>query len=169
MRSWPLNQEDTFHIVPLGPASMRRAYPLAHAHDSKLELSQWLIFARAFIKLSPNRGGLIAIEDARGYIHGLYSYGLRLSLKHQKILRVSDVILCNLPGSHLGSVLVNSVQALADELEANTIILDWGDASHIQCPSVISHAGFDRLMDHSYIWTQTVLPKRAGIGPSLAI
>lgn len=72
-------------------------------------------------------GGVIAIEDERGYIHCLFSWSAVKDLTYGKSLRVSDVIIAHLPGRAQQEAILAEIQRLADIVEAGAILVEPGE------------------------------------------
>lgn len=69
-------------------------------------------------------GGVIAIEDERGYIHCLFSWSAVRNLTYGKALRVSDLIIAHLPGRAQQVAVVAEIQRLANIVKAGAIVVD---------------------------------------------
>lgn len=120
-----------FQTETLLPALARQAYPLIHLANPDVAMTEWLAFVRRWSRLSPERGGIIALKDRRGYIHAVYTYKVDYSIAIGRLLRVSDIIIGSLPGMSLGDTILHSVNNLADRLHCPAIVLEtptWADA-----------------------------------------
>lgn len=65
-----------FRANALAPKMARRAFPLVQLSNPFINLQVWMDYVRAHAKAPRGKGGLTAIEDERGYIHGLFSWRL---------------------------------------------------------------------------------------------
>lgn len=118
------HQTNQFQTAELAPAQARQAYPLIQLANPNVAMPEWLAFVRRWSRLSPERGGIIALRDRRGYIHAIYTYKIDYSIAIGRLLRVSDIIAGHLPGPPLGRFITDSVNRLADRLQCPSIVLE---------------------------------------------
>ncbi len=91
--------DDSFIAKPLGQRQIDQAYPLVRAVAPDLGVEQWRAFAAVFLarKEAPAApSGIMTVQNARGYIHGLYSFTVEQSLRHGRILAVTNVVVLDL-------------------------------------------------------------------------
>lgn len=109
--------DDSFIAKPLGQRQIDQAYPLVQAIAPGLGVEQWRAFAAAF--LAPRDApappaGIMTVQNARGYIHGLFSFTVERSLHHGRILAVSNVMVLDLfDMSGPAEALLRSMEGLA--------------------------------------------------------
>jgi hypothetical protein len=89
-----------------------------------LKLSQWLKFACAAARLPAKKGGLMAMCDARNYIHALFFYRVERDLEFKLALKVSHLIVARLPGQALDTALIDSLDNLARQNDCQAICLE---------------------------------------------
>ena len=134
------DESDIFCSTPLRSGNLRRAYPLVHLFDPRLDLPSWTTYAKSIIRQSSRIGGLRAIEDGRGYIHAVFAYGVRQDLRHRKLMRVSDVVIGHLPGQILARTLLDSIGVIARDLDCNRVMVELGEGSPAR--ETLQKAGF---------------------------
>lgn len=88
--------DDSFIAKPLGQRQIDQAYPLVRAVAPDLGVEQWRAFAAAFLARREAPGGIMTVQNARGYIHGLYAFTVEQSLRHGRILAVTNVVVLDL-------------------------------------------------------------------------
>jgi hypothetical protein len=110
------------HIMVSGEA--RFAYPIVRLTFPDVTLSQWLYFARAAIRQSRKRGGLIALRDLRDHTHALFRYRVEHDLPLLAILKVSTIVVGRLPGQALEAALIESFDSLARQNGCQAICLE---------------------------------------------
>jgi hypothetical protein len=120
-------QLSVFQARALGPPMARRAFPLVQFSNPSIDLRTWMDYVRACASVPHSTGGLTAIEDERGYIHGLFSWRLFHHLTCHKSLRISDLIMAHLPGRALQEAVLAEIQNLADTTGASAIVVDAGN------------------------------------------
>lgn len=150
------HRTNQFQTAELAPALARQAYPLIHLANPNVAMPEWLAFVRRWSRLSPDRGGIVALKDRRGYIHAVYTYKIDYSIAIGRLLRVSDVIAGNLPGPALGRFIMDSVNHLADRLNCPSIVLETPArtdtdalANGLSAPfSILHHLDADAALKH---------------------
>src|ERR1035437_10576252 len=90
MISVPSVQQQPFRACALPPKMAARAFPLVRMANPSIEFRGWTDYVRGLAKMRRGTGGLIAIEDQRGYIHCLFSWSAIRNLTYGKALRISD-------------------------------------------------------------------------------
>jgi hypothetical protein len=119
----------------------------------------WLRFVRQATRLSPHRGGLIAVMDQRGCCHAIFSYRVGQDLAAGRALRVSDVVMGRLPGTTLPRAVVACAERLAAALESETVLIDLDD-------SVMETGDADVLRQAGFQASGLVLTRRITQPPS---
>lgn len=140
-----------FTATRLEPAALLRAYPLVRAHNPNLDLKDWLSYARTFSRKNPTTSGLIGMIDSRSYVRGLFAYCTEYHLAYRNTLRISNLIMCHLPGSALTLAVVNAMGHLATRTNVSAIMV----AAGTQCPPILREAltsqGFTCGSEHMFI------------------
>lgn len=108
------------------PASkVAQAYPLVQAAIPGITLERWRAFyenvehlAQASAKRQgQDSAGVMAIEDTRGYLRGLFTYRIGPDLRHGVTLTVSDIIILDLfDAESVAEVLLEAIEVLARAL-----------------------------------------------------
>ncbi|MBP2295904.1 hypothetical protein [Azospirillum rugosum] len=91
--------DDSFIAKPLGQRQIDQAYPLVRAVAPDLRVEQWRAFAAVFLapkESSAAPSGIMTVQNTRGYIHGLYSFTIEQSLRHGRILAVTNFVVLDL-------------------------------------------------------------------------
>jgi len=103
--------DDSFIAKPLGRRQIDQAYPLLCVIAPGLAVEQWRAFAAAV--LAPNgdttghangeaggaplrRTGIMTVQNARGYLHGLFSYAIEQHLRHGRVMSVENFVVLDL-------------------------------------------------------------------------
>ena len=103
--------------MPLCGPQVQRAYMLVGLAHPHITAKDWAAFARRYVRVPRRRGGLIGIQDRRGYVHAIFCYTVeRSSLDGGLGLRIHDLILAHLPGRMLAAALTTFAEQLAAEL-----------------------------------------------------
>lgn len=124
-----------FIAKPLTSRQIDQAFPLVQVLAPGLDVDRWRAFARAVMPEDgprPAPTGIIGIQNANGYIHGLFSYARTPDLVHGAVLAVENVIVLDLfdmAGAAL--TLVGAVDRLAASLSCAAIhtSLDTGEGA----------------------------------------
>ena len=86
-----------------------------------LELDDWRAYAGALLDQEEDQGGIVAIQS-KGYINGLFSYGVRPQLACHKVLIVETIVVLDLVNTAgVAGALLQAVDALANRLGAEAI------------------------------------------------
>jgi hypothetical protein len=112
---------EAFSARRLGPKQVDQAYPILQSVMPELELADWRAYAGAIIDRPEDEGGIVAIYG-QGYIHGLFSYGVRPQLACHKVLIVETIIVLDLVNTAgVATALLKAVDDLAGRLGAEAI------------------------------------------------
>jgi hypothetical protein len=100
----------------LDPGTIERAYPLVRNLTSGITRDRWGRFARPLVAsrsaLWPR--GLMTIQNAAGYIFGLFSFEVRDDLRANRTLSVENIMIATLPGRDtIWATVVEAVEDLA--------------------------------------------------------
>ncbi|TAK47672.1 MAG: hypothetical protein EPO23_11680 [Xanthobacteraceae bacterium] len=138
---------DIFEGELLGSHRARLAYPLVRLFDPAISLDSWLAFARRWSRQSAERGGLMAIRDRRGYLHALFTYRIEHNLRFGKFLRVSDVIMGQLPGASLNRSILDTATRLAGRTGCAAIVIEPAHDTATTAPGAPETASFGYLIE----------------------
>jgi hypothetical protein len=117
--------DDLLTATPLCGLQVQRAYVLVGLMHPQITAQQWATYARRCARIPARLGGLIGIQDRRGYVHAVFHYAVdRPSLDGTQALRLYDFILAHLPGRILGFALATCAEHLATEFGCTRITVD---------------------------------------------
>jgi len=143
-------QEPLFRATGVSRRVALRAWPLVQSSSPRTRLEDWLAYAAAqggAARLrAPRRGGLVALEDGRGYIHALFAWHVHRAIDHPRLLRVTDLVVGSLPGRPLAECLVQAIRQAAAETRADTVVVEMGERQI--APDALLSDGFERLVLH---------------------
>jgi hypothetical protein len=91
--------DDSFIAKPLGRRQIDQAYPLVCVIAPGLAVEQWRAFAAALLETggaSTSRSGIMTVQNARGYLHGLFSYAIEEHLRHGRVMSVDNFVVLDL-------------------------------------------------------------------------
>jgi len=140
--------DDLLTATPLGGLQVQRAYVLVRLAHPHITAKQWSAYARRCARMPAHLGGLIGIQDRRGYVHAVFRYAVdRLSLDGTRILRLYDLLVVHLPGRTLGLALATCAEHLAAEFGCTGITVDLPasapNAANDGTPAMLQSAGFN--------------------------
>ena len=140
------------HIAPLfktTPVDRRvalRAWPLVQLSHPGVSREEWLSYAISIGRRLGKTGGAVAIEDARGYIHAVFSWHVTRTISYRKALRVCDMVVGALPGRQLAETIVTAVRDLAEQVGADSVLVEIGDRQ--LAPDSLLSDGFEHFVMH---------------------
>lgn len=121
--------DDGFVAKPLGKRQIDQAFPVVRAILPDLGVERWRAFAAAVLDRAQGaadarvpRTGIMTVQNARGYIHGLFSYATEENLSHGRVLSVDNFIvhdLFNLPDAAVA--LLRAMDGIARGLGCSAI------------------------------------------------
>jgi hypothetical protein len=138
--------EPVFRAAPVDRRTALRAWPLVQISRPDLARERWMSFATAAGRRAGRNGGLICIEDSRGYVHAVFTWAVSPSIEHRRALRVTDLIVGALPGRQLAEAIVAAVRGVADSADAESVTVEIGDRQI--APDALLHDGFEHLVMH---------------------
>lgn len=147
-----------FQAVALRAEQACLAYPLVRLFYPAVTLRGWQAYARRMARLPRHRGGLMAVTDARGYVHAVFTYRVDVDLGRGRTLRIGDLVVGRLPGRDLGRTIVTGMEALAREIDCPSILVELAPRTGESDRETLTGAGF---------LTETILLGRA-VEPSAA-
>ncbi|WP_448203693.1 hypothetical protein [Azospirillum sp. sgz302134] len=127
--------DDSFIAKPLGQRQIDQAYPLVRAIAPDLAVEQWRAFAAALIgsvdtpapsadtmPADTKPTGIMTVQNARGYLHGLFSYAIEEHLRHGRILAVENFVVLDLfDATGPAEALLHAMDVLARGLGCTAI------------------------------------------------
>jgi len=141
-----------YRVRHLSAADIARAYPLIQAAYAGLSAQDWMRFAELQVQgpqRRPSRTGIIAVENASGYMHGLFTFtivedglvGRALTCDHFVVL---DLLSVGRPFA----VLIEAAQDLGRGADCDQVQLcipsRWTAPDAVRSPVVrlLNEAGF---------------------------
>jgi hypothetical protein len=114
-----------FDVKPLSKNTAAKAYPLIQTACPGVSLDAWIDFAAKLTQPHPPMtlaAGIVTAENERGYIHGLFSYTVRIVLNHNGVLTVENLIAVDM-GDRAAAVkaLIDGMEALARRFNCTAI------------------------------------------------
>lgn len=114
-----------YQIRSLSGDSAARAYPLIQAAWPEVSLDAWIDYAERINQPHPpltTAAGILAAESGRGYIHGLFSYSVRVVLNQESVLTVENFIALDM-GDRAAAIksLIVMMETLARDLRCSAI------------------------------------------------
>jgi hypothetical protein len=116
--------QEVFHTERLRPQEARLAFHLVRLCEPRWTLLDWLELTRRLCRRSPQRAGLMALQDRRGIFHAIFGYTTVRSLELGYYLRIGDLIVAHLPGSAIDDVIVDCAERLAASLGCESLVID---------------------------------------------
>ncbi|CAO3418340.1 hypothetical protein [Azospirillum endophyticum] len=122
--------DDGFIAKPLGRRQIDQAYPLVCAIAPGLGVDQWRAFAAALLDDATRSGGsglpadrgIMTVQNAQGYMHGLFSYAVEPQLFHGRTLSVDNFIVLDLfDVAGIAGTLLQAMEGLARRLGCTAI------------------------------------------------
>jgi hypothetical protein len=102
----------------------RLAYPLVRHVKPAMPITEWIAFVRRWSRLSPKKGGIMTLNDRRGYLHALFTYRVEQNLRFGCFVRITDVIVGHLPGETLNRSIMECADRLAERIGCSTIVIE---------------------------------------------
>lgn len=119
----------------LRAAEARRAYGLVSLAHPEMTSRQWDAVAKRAMRPGRGRdGGLMAIQNGRGYVYAVFRYAVVLSplAGGDRLLRLQDVVLARLPGSGLIAALAACAKHLAAGLGCSLALIELLGAAQVR-------------------------------------
>ena len=146
---------------PLASVKVDLAFPLIQLLASRLSLEQWRTYVRAMTdSTSPlqARKGIVVLEDASGYLFGLFSYVDGLELSHGPTLRVDNLVVPHLVDSgEAAGLMEREMRDIARRLDCRAIHVHLANLHGTKPSSALARflntAGY---RDHGTIWCRTL-------------
>lgn len=142
-QKYPPNESPLFHTVTVDRRVALRAWPLVQSSRPAARLEDWRAYAAALGRRVGKSAGLVAVEDERGYIHALFAWHIQRTIGRPRELRVSDLVVGNLPGRELAQSIVIAIRRVATKTRADSVLVEIGDRQI--APDALLSDGFERL------------------------
>jgi hypothetical protein len=125
---------DTYVAKPLIRRQIDQAFPVVQTIAPDLDVDRWRDFAAAVLSGRelesedeptgrrgeggmPHPRGIMTVQNARGYIHGLFSYTAEEHLRHGRVLTVENFIVLDLfDMAGAADELLNAMDDVAEAL-----------------------------------------------------
>ena len=128
---------DTYVAKPLIYRQIDQAFPVVQTIAPDLDVERWRDFAAAVLSVhelesedrrtgrmgaAPRPRGIMTVQNARGYIHGLFSYTVEEHLRHGRVLAVENFIVLDLfDMAGAADKLLNAMDSVAEGLGCTAI------------------------------------------------
>jgi len=133
-----------FKTTPVDRRVALRAWPLVQISHPGVTLEEWLSYAVAAGRRLGKNGGVVAIEDARGYIHALFAWNVVRTVAHRRAMRVTDMVVGALPGRQLAETIVTAIREVAEQASADSVLIEIGDRQ--LAPDTLLSEGFEQFV-----------------------
>lgn len=138
------DESPLFHTVAVDRRVALRAWPLVQSSRPAARLEDWRAYAAALGRRVGKSAGLVAVEDERGYIHAIFAWHVQRAIGRPRELRVTDLVVGNLPGRQLAESVVAAIRVVAGEARADSVMVEIGDRQI--APDALLSDGFERLV-----------------------
>lgn len=114
-----------YHVRKLPPDGTVRAFPVIQAAWPDVSLDSWVAYVEKLCtpsRVATGSSGIMAAENPRGYIHGLFCYIVHVALNHGSVLVVDNFVALD-AGDRAAAVeaLLAAMEALARDLRCTAI------------------------------------------------
>jgi len=154
-----------FEVRRLTSQKIPLAYPLLHA-ATDIALDKWRAYAKSHIEpgtIDPaTSSGIMCVEDAKGYIHGLFAYRVVPHLVCQYVLQCENVVALHIVDERrIQDALLEAMERLAREhgCEAIHICLAEDRTVVIDTERERESATWHQLQGAHYVPTGLILAK----------
>ena len=147
MLTIPGREPNLFSLGPVQPRSADRAFPLAHLYAPALDRATWRGYVR---EQGKGEGGVMCLEDPRGYVHGLFAWSARRSLPSRRVLMIRDLILLHLPGKALQTAMIDAIGEFARTKSCQSIVMGVEERRPSVRSDVLEAHGFKPLDEKTF-------------------
>lgn len=119
-----IKMDDLFEAARVTEQQERATYSLMVSAHPGISACAWSHYLQGSDQMSGKTRGLIALNDRRGCVHGIFSYDVVQSLSSEATLAVSELASVRLPSSALIEALMCFANNLAAELGLRTFALE---------------------------------------------
>lgn len=120
MLTVPGREPHIFRLAAIHPRDADRALPLVQLYEPRLDRAAWRSYVR---DQSRGEGGVMGLEDPRGYIHGLFCWSVRRPLVARRIMAIRDLILLQLPGTALQEAAMDAISDFARAKACQSLVM----------------------------------------------
>jgi hypothetical protein len=120
MLTTPCREPNIFRLQALHSRDADRALPLVQLYEPSLTRSAWRSYVR---EQSRGEGGVMCLEDPRGYIHGMFAWSVRRPLVERRIMAIRDLILLQLPGKALQEAVMDAIADFARAKSCQSLVM----------------------------------------------
>jgi hypothetical protein len=117
--------DEIFEATEIEPTLARKAFSLVRHTHPAVSLAQWLEFTERWAR-APFRRGILALQDRRGSVHAIFWYRVDCLARDGPVLRVSDLIVAQLPGGVIDHAIVRTVERLASDIGCRSVFFEPG-------------------------------------------
>jgi hypothetical protein len=115
---------EQFHALAMDRTHALAAYPLVSLHDAGMTRTEWLRLVGHYCRRPHGRTGLMAIRDARGIIHALFSYRIDHDLRVRKRLCIADLIVAHVAGSQIDAAIAATARSVSAQFGCQAITIE---------------------------------------------
>lgn len=119
--------EPLFKTTTVNRRVALQAWPIVQISHPSVSQTAWLSFAVATGRRLGRTGGVVAIEDSRGYIHAVFVWNVLRTVADRRAMRITDMIVAALPGRQLAETIVDAIREVANQVAAHSVLIEIGD------------------------------------------
>jgi hypothetical protein len=147
MLTIPGREPNLFSLGTVQPRTADRAFPLVHLYEPSLDRTTWRSYVR---EQSRGEGGVMCLQDPRGYVHGLFAWNVRRPLVPRRVMSIRDLILLHLPGKALQIAMIDAITEFARTQSCQSIVMGLEERRSSIKTDVLEDHGFRALSEKSY-------------------
>lgn len=120
-------------VKPLGEGQVLQAYPLVQTAVPHVTLEEWVRYAeelRDRQHLAPGCAGVMSAQNPDGYIYGIYCHEVESTIKHGRILKVTNLVTANLYDS--SGIMDRMIDSMHDKARDSGCV-----AVHVELPEEV--------------------------------
>jgi hypothetical protein len=136
-----------FHLVEIAPRDADRALPLVQLYEPRLDRPAWRSYVR---EQSRSEGGVMGLQDPRGYLHGLFSWSVRRPLVARRIMTIRDLILLQLPGKALQEAVMDTITDFARTRACQYLVMGVEEGRPTVRGEVLAAHGFHPIGEKTF-------------------
>ena len=121
---------------------------MAHLYAPALDRSAWKGYVR---EQGKGEGGVMCLEDPRGYVHGLFAWSARRALPSRRVLMVRDLILLHLPGKALQAAMIEAIAEFARTKSCQSIVVAAEGSRPTMRSDVLEAHGFRPMDEKTFV------------------
>lgn len=147
MLTFPGREPNIFRLAEIHPRDADRALPLVQHFAPGLDRASWRSYVR---EQSRGEGGVMGLEDPRGYIHGLFSWSIRRPLVARRVMSIRDLILLQLPGKALQAAVMDAMTDFARAKACHSLEMGVEEPGPILKGDVLLAHGFRPMGEKAF-------------------